>query len=67
MPDDMSKRTDFVRASEERLLADRAHANEIVDLIGLIDTASDRVRLAALQSCRAVFGAWAANLSLIHI
>jgi len=56
---------DAVRAAEERLRADRSNANELLDLLGLCESAADRTRLAAVQSCRAVFAEWAANRTLV--
>ena len=51
--------------AEERLRADRANANEIIDLLDLSETGAPRVRLAAVQSCRAVFTEWAASGTLV--
>ena len=54
-----------VRATEERLLADRRHANELIDLLAASASAADvSVRLAATQACRALFVAWAEAGSL---
>ena len=54
-----------VHEAEERLRADRANANEIIDLLDLSETGAPRVRLAAVQSCRAVFTEWAASGTLV--
>ena len=54
-----------VHEAEERLRADRANANEIIDLLDLSETGAPRVRLAAVQSCRAVFTEWAASRALV--
>jgi hypothetical protein len=52
---------DELRAAEERVRADRRHANELVGLVGLCDECDDgRLRLAALQACRSLFEGWAA-------
>ena len=54
-----------VHAAEERLRASRANANEIVDLLDLLEVGAPRVKLAAMQSCRSLFSAWAANRTLV--
>ena len=55
----------MVGAAEERLRADRANVNEIIDLLDLCETAAPRVRLAAVQSCRALFTEWAASRAVV--
>ena len=59
--------SDAVRQAEERLRADRSNVNELIDLLGLCESAADRTRLAAVQSCRAVFAEWAANRTLVFV
>lgn len=54
-----------VHKTEERLRADRANVNEIIDLLDLSETGAPRVRLAAVQSCRALFAEWAASGTLV--
>ena len=54
-----------VHRTEERLRADRANVNEIIDLLDLCETGAPRVRLAAVQSCRALFAEWAASRTLV--
>ena len=51
-----------VRAAEERLRSDRRHANELIELLAVVEecsaVAQAPLRLAAVQACRALFELW---------
>ena len=52
---------DTVREMEQRVRTDRKHANELLELLELLeqDATPATVRLAAMQACRSVFETWA--------